>query len=77
MTANEMTPALGQQVYLVLDRELRFLVEVLDVKFSWGKPRLQVTPIAGKGTRWVDLSSVQSLPWVSGTEQALATQEVR
>lgn len=57
MTANEMTPAIGATVELSADG-LYVACTVADVKFSWGKPRLLVRPIAGRGERWVELSSL-------------------
>jgi len=57
-----MQGAIGQQVYL-RDGDgccsLLFLCTVVDVKTGWGKPRFLVTPVSGKGERWVEFSSIE------------------
>lgn len=57
MTATEMIPAVGQTVNLRAEG-LLILCNVTDVKFVWGKPRLEITPVSGTGRRWVELSSI-------------------
>lgn len=55
MTATEMIPAVGQQVSVRFE-ELLIDCVVADVKQSWGKTRLQITPLLGTGTQWIELS---------------------
>ena len=53
-TVRELTPALGATV-LVRFEDLTIECNVADVKNSWGKVRLLVEPLAGKGQQWVEL----------------------
>ena len=57
MTVNEMSAAVGQKV-LVRFEELHIECRVVDVKMSYGRPRLLVKPDAGTGWQWVELSRV-------------------
>lgn len=61
MTAKEMIPAVGQQV-LARFESLSIPVTVQDVRHVWGKPQLQITPINGHGSQWVELGRIHSLP---------------
>lgn len=63
MTATQMTPAIGMQV-LVRCEGLAVECTVLDVKHSYGRPRLLVTPVSGVGEQWIELArvGVQRLP---------------
>lgn len=36
------------------EKDITFEVKVLDIKSSYGNLRYQISPIAGKGTRWVE-----------------------
>lgn len=58
MTAREMFPAIGTTVELACG-ELQVLCTVIDVKTAYGRPRLQVKPLAGRGSVWVELSRVR------------------
>ena len=58
MTANEMIPAIGAEVDLECSG-LWVRCVVRDVKTSWGKPRFLVTPVAGSGEVWVELSRLR------------------
>ncbi len=58
MTTREMLPAIGQEL-LVTCESLQVRCRVLDVKTSYGRPRLLITPIAGRGEQWVEMSRVQ------------------
>lgn len=57
MTATEMMPAVGT-IVLVACEQMNVACHVVDVKTSWGKRRLQVLPVAGNGTQWVELTRV-------------------
>jgi hypothetical protein len=60
-TALDMIPALGARVLVRCDasREaMQVECTVKNVKNSWGKPRLLVTPVAGSGEQWVELERV-------------------
>lgn len=57
MTCNQMLPAVGATVQ-VRCNGLIVACEVRDVKNSYGKPRLHVSPLAGSGAVWVELSRI-------------------
>ena len=61
MTAKEMIPAVGAVVVVRVEDVLMVNCKVVDVKTAWGRPRLLVTPVAGSGRQWVDLSRVAGL----------------
>ena len=62
MTATQMIPAVGAQVEVRTGvGEIAVLCEVRDVKTSYGNIRLFVTPVAGSGSAWVELSRVRTL----------------
>jgi hypothetical protein len=52
-----MLPAVGQAV-LVRCENLQVRCSVIDVKNSYGRPRLLVRPENGTGEQWVELSRV-------------------
>ena len=56
-----MIVAVGETV-LLLSEGLEIACKVIDVKASWGKNRLLITPLAGNGERWVELTSVKLTP---------------
>jgi len=58
-TVRKMLPAMGATV-LVRFESLQILCTVLDVKNSWGKPRLLITPDSNKssGQQWVEMDRV-------------------
>lgn len=59
-TAREMLPALGARVMIHVGvGELLVECTVNDVKQSWGNIRLLVTPVAGSGSAWVELSRLR------------------
>lgn len=56
-TVKQMMPAIGASV-LVRFESLTVVCIVLDAKNSWGKVRLQIEPILGQGSQWVELERV-------------------
>jgi hypothetical protein len=54
MTANEMIPAVGQEI-LVRFEDIRIQCVIRDVKFAYGRPLFDVEPIAGDGRQWVSM----------------------
>lgn len=56
-TARQMIPAIGVHVFVRFE-ELSIECWIKDVKNSWGKPRLLVAPVTGKGEQWVELGRV-------------------
>ena len=59
-TCLSMLPAVGAWIQVRFE-SLWIECEVVDVKTSWGKPRLWVTPLAGEGCQWVELSRVRHI----------------
>lgn len=57
MTANEMIPAVGMTVNVRFE-SLQVLCTITDVKMAYGRARVQIKPLAGDGTQWVELSRV-------------------
>jgi hypothetical protein len=56
-TATQMIPALNQTVTLRCG-DLHVACTVIDVKSVYGRERVLVTPVAGAGERWVELTSL-------------------
>ena len=56
-TCLTMLPAIGTQVTVRFEK-LHVECTVRDVKSSWGKPRLQIVPVAGSGDQWVELDRI-------------------
>lgn len=54
VTAREMVPAIGASVSVRFE-SVRIECRVNDVKYVWGRIRLQVSPLAGSGEQWVEL----------------------
>lgn len=54
MTLTELASLIGQTVDIQLE-ELAVSVKVLDAKQAYGKTRVLVEPIKGKGQAWVDI----------------------
>jgi hypothetical protein len=60
MTATQMVPAIGQIVRVRFE-DLKVTAKVVDVKTAWGRPRLQIEPVAGEGRQWIELGRVVEL----------------
>jgi hypothetical protein len=60
-TVRQLVPALGSTV-LVRFEELTIECNVADAKNSWGKVRLLVEPLAGKGQQWIELGRLVTAP---------------
>lgn len=63
-TALDMLPAIGAQVSVRCE-QMQIACTVKNVKNSWGKPRLLVTPVAGSGEQWVEMERV-TVRWKQG-----------
>lgn len=76
MTAREMLPAIGQSVAVRFE-EILVNCTVRNVKSSYGRTRLLVTPTAGMGEQWVELPRVAQLakPGVTTGAKVLPGQE--
>lgn len=58
MTTKELMEFIGKKALLFTQEGLGCPVEILDAKFTWGAARLQVKPIGGVNTAWVDRSRI-------------------
>jgi hypothetical protein len=65
LTAQEMYPACGHTV-MVRFGDIDVECRILDVKQSWGKPRFLVTPMAGQGDQWVELTRMTAFQNTEG-----------
>lgn len=54
----KLLSTVGRTVRLKFSNGLAFDAMVLDGKVSWGKARIQVAPVAGTGTDWVEASRI-------------------
>ena len=54
-TAATLSQAIGQTVSVRFDG-FQVAMRVLDAKTAYGVPRVQVTPISGTGTAWIDVT---------------------
>lgn len=68
-TTAETMHAIGQMVNYRVG-EMMVLVKVTDVKTAWGQTRVQITPLMGTGSQWVNIESVSKL---SSNQQTYAT----
>lgn len=53
-----LSAAVGQKAILE-DHGLEFFVTILEVKVTYGQARFLVRPDAGRGRRWVELSTLR------------------
>lgn len=58
MTGKEMLKLIGRTGY-IRDEGLLIQVSVLDTKTAWGSTLVEVTPVAGSGTKWISTSSLR------------------
>ena len=58
-TVNQLLPAIGALVAVRME-DLTINCRVLDAKRSWDRVRLQVEPLTGSGSQWIDLSRVSA-----------------
>lgn len=56
-TVREMVPAVGAQVFVQFE-QVEVLCTVVDVKNTFNRVRLEVTPELGNGSQWVELPRV-------------------
>jgi hypothetical protein len=58
MTALEMNDVIGAQVFLEAVPGLQVRCLVTNAKTSYGRQRLQIVPLSGKGQAWVNSERV-------------------
>ena len=56
-TVTQLLPAVGALVAVRME-DMVINCRVTDAKSAWGQVRLQVEPLAGSGSQWVDISRV-------------------
>jgi hypothetical protein len=64
-TAATMQQAIGQTVNVRFD-QFQVTMRVLDAKTAYGVPRVQVTPVSGTGTAWIDLTRCSRIEQTEG-----------
>ena len=57
-TATQMLPAIGQTVRAQFE-DLTIDARVSDVKSSYGRVRLLVSPVSGTGKQWIEVSRLR------------------
>ena len=57
-TVTQMLPAIGQTVRAQFE-DLTIDTHVLDVKSSYGRVRLLVSPVSGTGQQWIEVSRLR------------------
>ena len=70
-TATQMLPAIGQTVRAQFE-DLTIDTHVLDVKSSYGRVRLLVSPVSGTGQQWIEVSRLRAAPDVEALYTELA-----
>jgi hypothetical protein len=58
MTASEMSDLIGAQVFLEAAPGLQVRCLITNAKSSYGKTRLRLLPVEGKGEAWVNADRV-------------------
>ncbi len=53
MTILEATQIIGKQGLLTVEKEMRVLVTVIDVRESYGQTQYCISPVGGSGGKWV------------------------
>jgi hypothetical protein len=70
-TASQMLPAIGQTVRAQFE-DLTIDVRVSDVKSSYGRVRLLVSPVSGTGQQWIEVSRLRAAADVEALYAELA-----
>jgi hypothetical protein len=61
MTTAEMAKYIGAVALYQPVPAMKFPVEILDARMSWGKVQFQITPGAGQGPAWVSEDSITNI----------------
>lgn len=72
-TVQQLIPAIGQDV-MVRFESIVVACKVVDAKNSWGKVRVQIVPMSGTGTQWIELERIQATDW-SHVEAVIARSQ--
>lgn len=56
-TTNQLKPAIGQVVSVRFEG-LEIICTITDTKASYGNIRVQIVPLRGEGSQWVELGRV-------------------
>lgn len=60
LTALDMLPAIGTSVTVQFE-QIQVNCTVTDVKVSYGRPRIQIKPVTGQGTQWIELARIREV----------------
>lgn len=69
MTVNEMKRAIGWTV-MVRFETVRVACKIMDVKQSYGIPRLLITPVSGSDSQWIQMERVITVLESADTNRA-------
>ena len=58
MSVSQMAKLIGQTGSIFGSGDMMFKVEIVDVKTAYGKIRYEIKPLAGRGTAWIEASSI-------------------
>jgi hypothetical protein len=72
-TVRELAPAVGATVMCRFE-EMYFAVKVLDAKNSYGKTRLLVQPVNGRGEQWIEMHRLGNPVNVNGEQPEVKFQ---
>lgn len=62
MTTKEKLSMIDSLASVLLENSLSVQVKILDVRDSFGRTDILVTPVCGSGQQWVDMQRVQKQP---------------
>ena len=71
-TVRELSPAIGATVMCRFE-EMYFAVKVIDAKNSYGKTRLLVRPVNGRGEMWIETHRLGNPTDVNGDKMEVMT----
>ncbi len=57
-TASELTKLIGR-IGTVDFNGIEFDIKIVDAKIAYGNQRVNIVPLSGNGSRWVDLTSIK------------------
>jgi hypothetical protein len=59
MSVNELAKMIGRTGFIYARGEMSVSVRIVDAKISYGAVRYLVEPIAGRGSTWVNLDTIE------------------
>ena len=75
MTVKDMMPAIGATVMVTFE-SVKVTCIVTDVKESWGKARVQVNPVVGDGSQWVEMGRVSAVTHTTTSRSQVSREDI-